>query len=378
MLSWRRLSRIIRKEFLQMRRDRGLLPLLIVLPLVQLLLFGYVVSTDIRHLSTVVVDFDKTAQSRELVSDFSNAGYFDVNYYGQNKAQIRQLMDRSDALVALVIPVGYAQDLAAGRSPVVQIILDGTEAQTTSIARSYATLIVGRSSNNLAIAKINALSTLGVSPPTIDPRLRVLFNPDLKSVNFVVPGLMAFIMTISAILLTSVAIVRERDQGTLEQLIVTPIRRSELIIGKLFPYTIVVLIQASFVFAVGVFWFGVPFRGSIVFLYATALLFLITNLGQGLFISTISKTRQQATLTSFFIIFPAMLISGFILPVENMPLIIQILSYAIPLKYFLIIVRAVILKGVGFEILAPEVIALAVFGAAVLVLAATRFRKRLE
>ncbi len=372
----RRLSRIIRKEFLQLRRDRGLLPMLVVLPLVQLLLFGYVVSTDIRHLSTAVVDFDKTAQSRALVSDFSNAGYFDINFYAQNKSQIRELLDRGEAIIAIVIPHGYEADLAAGRSPIVQIILDGTEAQTTSVARSYAGLIVGRASNDLAIAKMDALSRLGASPPTIDPRLRVLFNPDLKSVNFFVPGLMAFIMTISAILLTSVAIVRERDQGTLEQLIVTPIRRSELIVGKLFPYTIIVLVQVSVIFAVGVFWFGVPFLGNVVFLYATALLFLITNLGQGLFISTISKTRQQANLTSFFLIFPAMLISGFVFPVENMPVVIQILSYAVPLKYFLIIVRAVFLKGAGPSTVWPQIVALAIFAVLIFGLSYTRFQKK--
>ncbi|RJQ54972.1 MAG: ABC transporter permease [Actinobacteria bacterium] len=371
-----RLARIIKKEFLQMRRDRGLLPLLVVLPLVQLLLFGYVVSTDIRHLSTVVLDRDKSSESRRLVTDFSNAGYFDINHQAENSAGIRRLLDSGEAIIALVIPEGYAEDIAAERPATVQLILDGTESQTSSIARSYANLIVGRASRGLAEARVGRLEALGVRPPAIEPRVRVLFNPDMKSVNFFVPGLMAFIMTISAVLLTSAAIVRERDQGTLEQLIVTPIRRWELIVGKLFPYTVVVLVQITVIFIVGVFWFRVPFRGNVFFLYATALLFLVTNLGQGLFVSTISKTTQQATLTSYFLIFPAMLISGFVFPVENMPAVIQVLSYAVPLKYYLVIVRSIFLKGAGPATLWPQILALAVFAVVIFGLSASRFQKK--
>lgn len=373
---WIRLSRIIKKEFLQLRRDRGLLPMLIVLPLVQLLLFGYVVSTDVKHLSMVVVDYDKTTQSRTLVRSFSNAGYFDVNYYAQNEAQVRGLLDNGSAIIALTVPHGYAADTVSGRTATVQVIVDGTDTNASSVARNYASLIVGRASNNLAQTRLKTLSNLGARAPTIDPRVRVLFNPDMKSVNFLIPGLIAFIMTISTVALTSEAIVRERDQGTLEQLIVTPVRRSELILGKLIPYTLVVLVQITIIFTVGVLWFGVPFRGNIAFLYGTSLLFLITNLGQGLFISTISKTRQQAILTTMFTIFPAMLISGFVFPVENMPRIIQIISYAVPLKYFLIIVRAIFLKGAGPATLWPQILALAIFAFAIFGLSVTRFQKK--
>jgi ABC-2 type transport system permease protein len=371
-----RLARIIKKEFLQMRRDRGLLPLLVVLPLVQLLLFGYVVSTDIRHLSTVVLDRDKSSESRRLVTDFSNAGYFDINHQAENSAGIRRLLDSGEAIIALVIPEGYAEDIAAERPATVQLILDGTESQTSSIARSYANLIVGRASRGLAEARVGRLEALGVRPPAIEPRVRVLFNPSMKSVNFMVPGLIAFILTLSTISLTSEAIVRERDQGTLEQLIVTPIRRGELILGKLIPYTIVAFVQITLILVVGVFWFGVPFRGSIAFLYFTCLLYVFASLGQGLLISTISKTRQQAMLTTMFAIFPAMLISGFVFPVENMPKLIQIMSYAVPLKYFLVIVRGIFLKGAGWQTLWPQMAALVVFSAVIFTASVTRFQKK--
>jgi len=373
---WQRLSRIIKKEFLQLRRDRGMLPMLVILPIVQLMLFGYVVSTDVKHLSMAVIDHDKSAASRRLISGFSNAGYFDVNYYPDNMAQVTKLLDAGDAIIALTIPHGYAGDVEAGRTAVVQVIVDGTESNASSVARNYATLIIGRESNGVAQAKLRALTNLGARPPTIDPRVRVLFNPSMKSVNFMVPGLIAFILTLSTISLTSEAIVRERDQGTLEQLIVTPIRRGELILGKLIPYTIIALMQVTIIFLIGVYWFGVPFRGSVAFLYITCLLYMFASLGQGLFISTISKTRQQATLTMMFVVFPAMLISGFVFPVENMPKIIQILSYAVPLKYFLIIVRAIFLKGAGWQTLWPQMVALAIFGTIIFTASVARFQKK--
>ncbi len=373
---WQRLSRIIKKEFLQLRRDRGMLPMLIVLPIVQLMLFGYVVSTDVKHLSMAGIDHDKSAESRRLVASFSNAGYFDVNYYPDNMAQVTKLLDAGDAIIALTVPNGYADDIAAGRTAVVQIIVDGTESNASSVARNYATLIIGRQSNGIAQAKLRTLTNLGARPPTVDPRVRVLFNPSMKSVNFMVPGLIAFILTLSTISLTSEAIVRERDQGTLEQLIVTPIRRGELILGKLIPYTIVAFVQITLILVVGVFWFGVPFRGSIAFLYFTCLLYVFASLGQGLLISTISKTRQQAMLTTMFAIFPAMLISGFVFPVENMPKIIQIVSYAVPLKYFLVIVRGIFLKGAGWQTLWPQMVALVIFSAVIFTASVTRFQKK--
>lgn len=373
---WMRLSRIIKKEFLQLRRDRGMLPMIFILPMVQLIMFGYVISTDIKHLSMVVVDHDKTARSRALVAGFSNAGYFDINYYADNEARIRDRLDSGDAIIGLHIPRGFAQSIAAGRTAVVQVIIDGSESNASSVARNYANLIIGRQSNALVQAKIRTVAGLGTRPPTVDPRIRVLFNPDMKSVNFLVPALMAFILTISTISLTSEAIVRERDQGTLEQLIVTPVRRAELILGKTVPYTIVGFIQITIVFIVGVAWFKVPFRGNIFFLYATCMLFVITSLGQGLLISTISRTRQQAMLTTMFMIFPAMLLSGFVFPVENMPKAIQVISYAVPLRYFMVIVRAIFLKGAGLRTLWPQVVALAIFGAVIFTASVARFQKK--
>lgn len=373
---WQRVSRIIKKEFLQLRRDRGMLPMLIILPLVQLMLFGYVVSTDVKHLSMAVIDHDKTAASRALVRSFSNAGYFDINYYPDNLREVTTLLDGGDAIIALTIPDGYASHIAAGHTAVVQIIIDGTESNASSVARNYATLIIGRQSNVIAQTKLQSLSNLGIRSPAIDPRVRVLFNPDMKSVNFLVPGLMAFILTLSTISLTSEAIVRERDQGTLEQLIVTPIRRGELIFGKLVPYTVVAFFQVTLILLVGVFWFGVPFRGSVPFLYFTCLLYVFASLGQGLLISTISKTRQQAMLTTMFAIFPAMLISGFVFPVENMPKIIQIISYVVPLRYFLVIVRAIFLKGAGPQTLWPQMLALVIFSVVIFSASIARFQKK--
>lgn len=375
----RRLLKIIKKEFIQLGRDRRLLPMVLMMPIIQLFMFGYVVSTDIKHLPTVIYDQDKTQLSRDVANRFSNAGYFDINVYAENERDIQKALDSGAASVGINIPPGFARKINEGKKSVIQVIVDGSDSSTSAIALNYANQIIGMKSADIVAKRVKAMpQTASISAPSLDSRVRIWYNPEQKSVNYMIPALIALILMSGTMSLTSQGIVREKDQGTLEQLIVTPIRRSELVLGKILPYAVIGFFQIGIIFAAGIAIFHVPFRGSFVFLLFSCIIFLFISLGGGLFVSTVSKTRQQAMLTSMFLMLPAMLLSGFIFPIENMPLSIQQIAKMIPLTYFLVVVRGVFLKGTGLSVMWSQILILAIFAVLVFTLSVIRFHKKLD
>jgi ABC-2 type transport system permease protein len=375
----RRLLKIIKKEFIQLGRDRRLLPMVIIMPILQLFMFGYVVSTDIKHLPTVIYDQDRSQLSRDLGSRFGNAGYFDINIYAKSEHDIQEALDSGQALVAVNIPPGFSRTINGGRKAVIQVIVDGSDSSTSALALNYANQIIGMKSADIVAKRVRAMpQPASIRAPSLDSRLRIWYNPEQKSVNYMIPGLIALILMMSTMSLTSQGIVREKDQGTLEQLIVTPIRRSELVLGKILPYAAIGFLQIGLIFAAGIAIFHVPFRGSFIFLLFSCIVFLFISLGGGLFISTVSKTRQQAMLSSMFVMLPAMFLSGFIFPIENMPLLLQQVAKMIPLTYFLVIVRGVFLKGTGLQVMWVQMLILAGFAVLVFALSVIRFHKKLD
>jgi len=366
---------ITHKEFLHILRDPRTLAVMFLIPIVQLILLGYAATTDIQHVRTAVLDLDRTSESRALIEAYRASGYFQITHYVANQEELGRLVDSGAVRAGMVIPVGYGRDLAAGRAVQVGFIIDGSDPNVANTVFS-ASQAVGQAQSELLI--LEALGGRELPGPRIEVRPRVWYNPELKSANFMIPGLMGVILQFLATFLTALAVVRERELGTLEQLIVTPIRPIELILGKVMPYVGVAFFDLLEVLAIGVLWFGVPIRGSLALLLALSALFLLTSLGIGLFISTVTRTQQEAMLLTYFIMIPSIFLSGFFFPLEAMPEFLQVISYAIPLRYLLIIIRGIILKGVGADILWREVIALAVFGSIIMGLAAQRFRKRLE
>jgi ABC-2 type transport system permease protein len=368
-----RLFHLIKKEFIQLKRDKSMLPMIFILPIVQLLLFGYVATTDIKNLSLAIIDKDNTQTSKSLARSLTNAGYFKVNKYLKNDGDISRTLAHGDAIMAVNIPPNFQRDVMSGKTAVVQLVIDGTNSNTASIALNYASQIFIKFSQSFSPGKILPAS---IKIPSIELRKRILFNPESKSVYYMVPGLFALILMISTTSNSSQALVKEREKGTLEQLIVTPIKRHELILGKILPYAIVSLAQTTLIFLFGLFWFGVPFRGNVLLLYIVSIIFLLASLGQGLFVSTVSKTRQQAILTTMIFMMPAFMLSGFIFPVENMPKSIYYLSYLVPMRYFLVIVRGMFLKGTGVSELWPQIVMLSVFAVAIFALSVMRFHKK--
>jgi len=369
-----RVLTLVKKEFIQIRRDRRLLPILLIMPVLQLIILGYAVSSDIKHLSTVVCDLDRTAQSRAFIDRFVTTEYFDIRYRVNDERRIKDLVDAGQVRVGIVIPPRFAAKLARQETATVQLLLDGSDSNTANVAQGYVTQIVNADSTRIILERLGPKSTL---PVAIDPRIRVWFNPDLKSVNFMVPGVIALILTIVTMIMTATAIVKEKERGTIEQLIVSPIRPYQLMLGKAIPFVIIGYADILIVALAGLFWFQVPLAGSFSLLLLLSGLFIMTTLGLGLLISTVSQTQQQAMMLGFFMTPPSMLLSGFIFPIASMPEPIQYLTYLIPLRYFLVIIRGIFLKGIGLAILWPQALALLAFGVTVLTLSAVRFRKRL-
>lgn len=371
-----RVLTLIWKEFIELRRSPQLLRLVLIAPVLQLTLLGYAATTDVTNVPIAVVDGDHSPRSRQLIERFAVSPYFDIVREESDPRHVEDDLATGGVRLALVIPPGMGRaidtpGMAASGPPVVQILADGTDANSSGVALAYVQGLIG--DFNLALAEERGQP--GAGP--IDGRVRVWFNPDLESRNFMVPGVLAILLMIITANLTSMAIVREQEQGTLDQLYVTPIGRWELIIGKLVPYALVGFIDVLLVIAVAVGWFEVPLRGSVTLLLASSLIYLLCTLGLGLFVSTISSTQQQAMMTStFFFLIPMMYLSGFIFPIENMPQVIQWVTTVIPLRYFLVIVRSIFLKGVGFEVLWPQMAAMGAWGVVVLTLAALRSRRR--
>jgi len=376
-MSIRRIIRLVKKELLQTFRDKRSVGLLLLSPILQLFLFGYAVTTDINHIATAVYDEDRTAASREFVARFTRSGYFIYRQYLTAPEQINEVLDAGKAQMVLHIPPGFAKDLARVREARVQTILDGSDSMTARVIAGYATAVVQQYSGAVMAERLDRLRGMVTRVPAIEGRLRVWYNPDLRSARFMVPAVLCLILLTITVMLTSMSIVKEKELGTLEQLVVTPITPAELMLGKTLPGLLIGMLDMTFVLLVAVLWFRIPVAGSVPLIFLLSALFLMTTLGLGIFISTISKTQHEATLTSFFFILPFIILSGFMFPIENMPRIIQYITYAIPVRYFLEIIRGIFLRGVGLEYLWPQTLALAGFGIGILTLSAARFSKRL-
>jgi ABC-2 type transport system permease protein len=368
-----RIREMVRKELLQSLREPKMRFMLFLPPLVQLLLFGYAVNLDVENTRIAWMDFDRTPESRELGAAFSSSRYFNVVAYPRTDREVQDLLDHSHVQVVVRLFPGFARDIQRGDTAAVQVLVDGTNSNTASFVSNYANLVIARYS-----ADVRESRQPPRKGPSVRAESRVWFNPELKSRNYFVPGVLVNIIMTVTLMLTALGVVREKEIGTMEQLMVTPLRPFELIIGKTIPFALVGLIDLVIVTAGAVLIFDVPFRGSAVLLLLSSLLFLMTSLGAGLFISTISHTQQQAMLSSFLFSMPAFLLSGFTFPIENMPGAIQAISLLNPLRYFMDIVRGIFLKGAGMDALWPQMAALAVYGIAVLALSSWRFHKRLD
>ncbi|WP_018076771.1 ABC transporter permease [Thiobacillus denitrificans] len=373
---WERIYRMLVKEFIQVLRDPRMKALIFVMPVIQLIMFGYAVTTDVDHIKTAVCDLDKSPQSRALIERFTASGYFTVVDSTDRPERLGELLDRGQATIGIQINHGFAEDLKSGRQAAIQTIVDGTDSNTGTVAMDYAQRITQEFSR----ARVGPGELDQLAPPQTEPielRSRAWFNPDLKSRYFNVPGVIAVVVLLISLLLTAMAIVREREIGTMEQLMVTPIRSFELILGKTLPFVLISFIDVLVVTAIGISWFNVPIHGSLALLLFGAGLYLMSTIGIGLFISTISQTQQQALMSSFFFYLPAVLLSGFMFPISNMPEPAQWLTYLNPLRYFLVIIRDIFLKGSGWDILWPQFAALAVLGTALLTMSSLRFKKRM-
>ena len=373
-----RIKAILRKEFIQVLRDPRMKGIIFVMPVFQVLIFGYAITTDVRHVETAVYDLDDSIRSRDLVAAFVRSGYFDVASYVADDAAAGALIDRGDVRLVLRVNKGFQETLDAGRTAQVQLIVDGSDSNTARIVLAYSATIAQSYSNSILTSRL--LRTRGALAPLpgVDLVTRAWFNENLESRNFYVPGVIATLVSLVTLMLTSMAVVREKEIGTMEQIIVTPITPAEFILGKTVPFAIIALIDVVLVTVIGVFWFDIPIRGNLLWLFVSVVLYIVTTLGVGLLISTVCSTQQQAMMSTFFFFFPAMLLSGFLFPIANMPTVIQWLTLANPLRYFLVIIRGIFLKGVGPEILWPQMLALAIIGAATLHLAARRFHKTLR
>jgi ABC-2 type transport system permease protein len=370
-----RLGSMLVKEFIQVLRDPRMKTMMFVAPVFQMMIFGYAATTDVKNIPTAIYDLDNTLQSRRIIRAFVESRYFEALRYIDNDENARNLIDKSVVKVVLRFNHGFEADLIAGKPARIQLVLDGTDSNTGAVVLSYASSIIENYSRNFLHDKAYLLLEKIGGVPSVDLRSRAWFNPNLVSRNFYLPGVIALIVSLMSLLLTSMAVVREKEIGTIEQLIVSPLTSTELILGKLIPFAVIAIIEAAFVTTIAVFWFKIPIRGSILLLLGSTLIYLLVSLGIGLLISTISSTQQEAMMSTFLFFLPANLLSGFIFPIRNMPTIIQYITIINPLRYYLVILRGIFLKGIGITILWPDIIILLVMGLAVLTISSLRFRK---
>ncbi|MEW6458549.1 MAG: ABC transporter permease [Bacillota bacterium] len=367
----RRILAILYKEFLQMRRDRMTLGMVFMLPLVQLLLFGYAIQTEVKHIPTVVFDQSLSAESRDLLDSFSASGYFDITSTAGSYAEVNRAIDSGEAKVGIVFPPDFDRSLKRGTPAQVQVIVDASDNMVANQAIAIANSIGLIKSQEILAQKV------AISGPPYDVRVRPWYNPDGITAFYMVPAILGIIVTMTMVVMTSMGIVRERERGTLEQLIVTPVRPYELILGKILPYIALGYLQITVALLVGVIVFHVPIRGSLLELYLLTLFFITASLGLGILISNVAKTQMQAIQMSFFIFLPSIMLSGFLFPRDAMPQFIYYLSNLIPLTYYLDIIRGIVLKGVGFPYLVGQVASLLVFSVVLLTLSVLKFKKRI-
>ncbi|SDF00096.1 ABC transporter permease [Sporomusa acidovorans] len=371
-----RLRALLIKEFIQMRRDRLTFAMMVGLPIVQLLLFGFAINTDVKHLSTIVFDQSLQQEGRELLSAFQASEYFSINYAAKNYQEVTEAVESGKAKVGVIIPPDYTDNLKHGRSAAVQVIVDASDSMAASSAISSAQLIGQIRSQEILIKRMQgSLGKQLISP--IDIRIRAWYNPDFISAFYMVPGILGVVLTMTMVMITSMAIVRERERGTMEQLIVTPMKSHELMLGKIIPYIFVGYVQATLALIVGALVFDVPMRGSIGLLYGLTTLFIIASLSLGVLISTIAKTQMQAMQMSFFVFLPSVLLSGFMFPREAMPQIFYYLGQLLPLTFYLEILRGIVLKGIGLNLLWSQVFALVVYILAALSISIIKFQKKI-
>lgn len=373
-----RIQTILIKEFKQVIRDPRMSRMIFIGPVIQVLIFGYAATTDVKNIPTAIYDLDNTPASRDVIRAFSYSKYFNIKYYVYSDKEERELIDKSLASVVLRFNRGFGRNLEGNKGAQIQLIVDGTDSNTAGIVLSYASRIMQKYSYAILQNRANTVLKQALVYPSVELRDRAWFNENLESRNYFIPGVIAMLVTVTSILLTALAIVREKEIGTMEQLLVSPIKPIELILGKLAPFAVISFIDLTFIAGVGVLWFHIPIRGSILLLVGSTCIYLLTTLGVGLFISTVASTQQEAAMTMFLFLMPVNLLSGFMFPITSMPLVMQYLTYLNPLRYFLEILRGIFLKGIGIQILWPQILALLVIGTSVISLSSLRFHKRLE
>lgn len=367
-----RIIAILYKEFLQMKRDRLTIGLVFMMPLVQLLLFGYAIQTDVRHIPTVVYDQSLSAESREMIDAFQASGYFNITQVADNYRQVTEMIDSGQVKVGIIFMPDFARQLARGESAAVQVLVDASDSMVSNSAIATANSIGMLKSQQVIAQKT------GVTQAPYDIRVRPWYNPDGITAYYMVPAILGIIVTMTMVMLTSMAIVRERERGTLEQLLVTPIKSHELIIGKVIPYIAMGYLQITVALLVAALVFDVPIRGSLLQLYLLTLFFITASLGLGILISNIARNQMQAMQMSFFVLLPSIMLSGFLFPRDAMPLLIQYLSNLIPLTFYLAIIRGIVLKGIGLAYLIPQVLALITFTVILLTLSIVKFKKQID
>lgn len=372
----RRLWALLVKEFIQMRRDRLTFGMMIGLPIIQLILFGFAINTDVKHLPTIVFDQSLRQDSRDLLNSLEGSQYFNIEYAAKNFNEVNDAVDSGKAKVGIIIPPDFTDNLKHGRTASVQVIVDASDSLAASSAIGAAQLVGQTKSQQILMQKLRGYSGHATDLP-YDIRIRPWYNQDFVSAFYMVPGIMGTILTMTLVMFTSMAIVRERERGTLEQLIVTPMKTWELLIGKIIPYIFVGYVQATVALLVGIFVFDLPVRGSLALLYSLTSLFIVASLAMGVLISVLAKTQMQAMQMSFFIILPSILLSGFMFPREAMPAFFSALGYLLPLTFYLQIMRGIILKGIGIGMLWGQVFALAAFIAIVLTISIKKFNKKI-
>lgn len=372
-----RLAYVLRKEFTQLRRDRMMPRMILFAPILQLVLFGYAATSDVRNVPVAVYDGDRSADSRLIVEEIAHSYYFHLVPAAQDSRDLERQLLTGKAQIGVHIPPNFHRDLMLGKTPQIGLLVDGTDSNTAGVAAAYLQGILRQRSLQFQTRQSRADGSFGVDMPILTPEPRVWFNDELKSINFMVPGVVGLILLVLTINLAGLSIVRERETGTLEQLMVTPLRSYELLLGKMIPYGLLTLLDSGVIVLVARLWFHVPLRGSLVLLFAMAAVFLVTNLGLGLLISAVSRTQQEAQILAFLLIMPSVLLSGFMFPIQNMPVVVQWATYLIPFRYFLEIARGLFLKGVGVAVLWPQMLMLSGFALALLGAGVAAFKKRL-
>ncbi len=373
-----RLVALIRKEFIQILRDPRTLVLILIIPIMQLFLLGYAATNDVRSVPMAVFDQDRSPSARALLDAYRTADYFQIAYDVRSESELRDLIDNGEARVGMIIPQDYSEQLLGAGSAKVIIILDGSDPTVATTALSAAQLIGQAHATEINAIRLSRQGAVVIRKPPIEVLTQVWYNPDLISAYYMIPGVIGMILFALTSILTATAIVRERERGTIEQLIVTPIRSWELVIGKILPYVILAFLNMIEVLAIGHYWFGVPVRGNLVLILILSGLFLLSSLGIGLLASTFADTQQEAMLVVWMTLLPAIFLSGFFFPLDAMPKLLQYISLLLPLRYYLVIIRTLMLKDVGITALWSDILALAIFGIALISLASMRFRKRLD